>query len=136
MKSIEECLDMILEDLVKNWDKPENKRDFLKAEDLLNRFELPDMMRKHEFFIRLVKKLIKEGYAEELVALHNPQSLDHFQDEILITIEGYHFILSGGYVNKAMNHNLEKSKNEVIASSPLVLNRLTKRLIYATVGAA
>ena len=36
MKSIEECLDMILEDLVKNWDKPENKRDFLKAEDLLN----------------------------------------------------------------------------------------------------
>ena len=73
------------------------------CEVILRQFGLPDNYRKHEFFIRLIDRLVKDGYAEFI----DPPSLSkeyskiqYYQEKTIITIEGYHFIKDGGYQKK------------------------------------
>ena len=130
MKSIEQCLDIILHNLVKNWDKPNNERLYLNAEDLLKQFELPSSMQKHEFFKRLINKLIKDDYAEFLQndSTHYKNSLEHYQENIVITIEGYYFITNkrGGYENAAIYAALTRSRKDSYEA----------QLLYGTWGVA
>src|SRR5580692_4179912 len=103
MKSIEECLDIILEQLVKDWDRPDGGRSFLKAEELLRQFDLPSTMQKHEFFKRLILRLIDDGNAETTTGQVLNKSLEmvYFQEYVLITIEGYYFITEkNGYTKQ------------------------------------
>ena len=104
MKSIEECLDMILGDLVKNWDKPNTERDDLNGKGLLKQFELSDYFQKDEFFKRLIDRLIKDGYAEfnrgkQSWVTDFISDLQWYEKDTLITVEGYYFITkeNGGY---------------------------------------
>ena len=126
MKSIEECLDIILDELIKNWDKPNGERDYLNGEDLLTKFDLPTNMRKHEFFKRLILRLIKDGNAESTISDGPPDmSLDikFFQDPTLVTIEGYYFRKEkGGYAK-------ERQINE---TSLKVKDGRDKRLVVGT----
>jgi hypothetical protein len=120
MKSIEECLDLILKDLAINWDNPENKRAYLKGWELLKKFELPENMQKHEFFKRLIHKLIEDNYAEEDVAypLKKGDALSHYEKSALITIEGYYFITKeGGYTQRKINHDAESNRVEKLETS-------------------
>jgi hypothetical protein len=130
MKTIEQCLDIILQELVKNWDKPNNQRDDLKGEEILKQFELPDAMRKHEFFKRLVDRLVKDGYAELPETGKAWYSLDHYQEDTLITIEGYYFITktNGGYEKKT----IADENVEILASSRD--KRLANGTVYLAVG--
>lgn len=99
MKSIEACLDMILKELVKNWERPNNERYDLNGEELLRQFGLPSLMQKHEFFNRLIYRLIEDGYAEKLKNYNNHPMSELAENEkfTIITIEGYYFINGGGY---------------------------------------
>src|SRR5580700_4358966 len=100
MKSIEECLDIILDELIKGWNKPNNERSTLKAEELLKQFNLPSTMQKHEFFKRLIFRLIADGNAETTDGsqLNKNHELRYFEEYILVTIEGYYFRTEkGGY---------------------------------------
>ncbi len=132
MKSIDECLDIILAELVKNWDKPNNERHHLNAEYLLNRFDLPSSMQKHEFFKRLIDKLIKENYAEFIQneSTHYKNSIEHYQENTVITIEGYHFISEpgGGYKNKSIH---EKNDRVLRGSRD---KRLSNGTVYLAIG--
>jgi hypothetical protein len=108
MKTIEQCLDIILRQLLKNWDKPNNARDNLNSKDLLSQFGLSDTMQKDEFFKRLIFRLVKDGYVEfnTHLTMDRNSPLEQFQNYPLITIEGYYFITKkdGGYENKS-NHD-------------------------------
>ena len=93
-------------ELVKNWNKPDEERDYLKGAELLKQFELPDLMQKHEFFKRLLHRLINDGYAEELTdyPIQKRDSLEWYQKAVVITIEGYYFITEkNGYTQRAIN---------------------------------
>ena len=109
MRSIEECLDIILQELLKNWDKPNNERLFLESKDILTKFNLPDTMRKDEFFKRLIFRLVNDGYAEfnTHLLMDRNSHLDQFEKYPLITIEGYYFITkkNGGYAKELETKN-------------------------------
>jgi len=94
MKTIEQCLDIILKKLIENWNLPEEKRISLKGEEILAEFNLPEFMQKHEFFKRLILRLIKDNYAEPVgkETLERGDELSKFENATLITIEGYYFI--------------------------------------------
>jgi len=104
MKSIEQCLDIVLEQLAENWNKPNNERTHLKGEKLLESFKLPDKMRKHEFYKRLIRKLIRDEYAEttdENIVLTQNTDISIYDKETIITIEGFYLITEkGGYVKE------------------------------------
>ncbi len=138
MKTIEQCLDIILQELVKNWDKPNNQRDDLKGEEILKQFELPDTMRKHEFFKRLLDRLVKDGYAELPETGKAWYSLEHYQEDTLITIEGYYFIKEqNGYSKEADQKIIEKSKQDAydtrMETSTSDLAKWTQCLFWGTV---
>lgn len=100
MKTIEECLDIILRQLLANWSKPNNERDNLNAADLLKEFNLPDVMQKHEFFKRLIHRLIKDGYVETTGILYPEADIPYYENLPIITIEGFYFINDEGYFKK------------------------------------
>ena len=99
MKSLEYCLDYILKELEKNWDGVAHERTYMVAETILRQFGLPENFRKHEFFIRLVQRLMEDGYAEIIdPGIIAPLTrIQYFQEKTIITIEGYFFIKDGGY---------------------------------------
>lgn len=117
MKPIEYCLDRILMELEKNWTK--EPREFLKAEEMLNEFELPI---KHEFFIGFIDKLIKDGYVK-FKSERNPNKseIDYCQQETLITIDGYYFLKEHkGYTQKKINDVYENTQVGKIQSNQKV----------------
>jgi hypothetical protein len=126
MKSIEECLDIILQELAKNWNKPNEERDNLKGEELLRQFELPPNMQKHEFFKRLIQRLFKDGYAETIsdTYLSILDSINLFEAQTIITIEGYYFITEDKGYTKAR----EKREN-----AETLADERDKRLANGTV---
>jgi len=140
MKSIEECLDIILNKLVENWNQPDGNRTYLQGEKLLQEFDLPQLLQKHEFFKRLVDRLVKDGYAELKATGQAHFELSHYQEDTLITIEGYNFINQGGYsevVNQnKINADAEEAQKQRMEKNEVRLVSWTKRLTWATVIAA
>ncbi|HLY70028.1 MAG TPA: hypothetical protein VKR53_09875 [Puia sp.] len=142
MKSIEECLDMILHDLVQNWDLPDAKREWLKGEDLLKRFELPDNMHKHEFFKRLIRRLIKDDFAETNGGrkLEQGDDINVYEQATLITIEGYYFIIEqNGYTQREEKRltdiTASNDRNERMERNEERLVRWNRRMTFATIFA-
>ncbi len=143
MKTIEECLDIILRELVKNWDKPNNEREFLSSKDILTKFDLPDTMQKAEFFKRLIFRLVNDGYAEFNTHLQMDRNshLNQFEDYPLITIEGHYFIKKqNGYTQEKQDKitllAAAEDRNQRMERNEVRLTRWTKRLFYGTIVAA
>ena len=128
MYTIEESLDAILIELKNNWNNSGGRK-YLKCEELLTKFGYPPDFRKHEFFMRLIDRLIKDDYAEFTTNEQQTRSrITYYQEETLITVEGYYFITNanGGYKNAALND--ERAENlRVIYEN---------RLLYGTWGVA
>ena len=138
MKKIEQCLDIILQELVKNWDKPNNEKDSLKRTTILKQFDLKDYMQKDEFFKRLIDRLVKDGYAEILETGKPFYSPDHYEEDTLITIEGYYFIKEqNGYTEelerKVQSEITRRALETRMATSTSDLAKWTKRLYRGTV---
>ena len=143
MKSIEECLDIILRKLVENWDLPQEQRTSLKGEELLSEFGLSDNLKKHEFFKRLIRRLIKDDYAEPVgkEELNPGDDLSKYENATLITIEGLYFITKeGGYekqkTEKLRVKTIEDSRNQKMERNDERLVSWTKWLTYGTIAAA
>lgn len=102
MYTIEQSLDGILLKLKENWNNSGGRK-FLVCEDVLTEFGFPPDYRKHEFFIRLIDKLVNDGYAEviDLLPLQVATKITLYQQNTIITVEGFYFINAGGYVAKA-----------------------------------
>lgn len=103
MKSLNECLDIILRRLVDDWNNYGDDRKELNAEAIMTSFGLDPAFRKHEFFVGIIDKLVKDGYAELLVPGRQCDSkISQYQKNTIITIAGYYFILKkGGYTKEA-----------------------------------
>jgi len=110
MKTMEYCLDYILTELKINWDGYANERKTMECEKILIQFDLPDKYRKHEFFKRLINRLIKEGYAEFIInnSEYQPNDIRYYQENTIITIEGFYFINAGGYKKQKFNQELKR----------------------------
>ena len=77
----------------RDWDNYGDERVQLRCEELLTSFDLPPRYRKHEFFKRLILKLVKEGYAQNKDNReYRYEDLNDFQKNTIITVEGYYFI--------------------------------------------
>ena len=107
MKSIEYCLDRVLQELNKSWDNP--NRPPLDSESLLREFEVP--LGRHEFFKGLMRMLIEDKYAYPIVLYNsgNPafSELDHFTKRVMLTPLGFYFIEQGGYAQRKINRDAE-----------------------------
>lgn len=111
MQSMEFCLDAILLKLVRDWNNYGDERLELNAEDLLTSFDLPPQYRKHEFFVRLIDRLIRDGYAEIINSRPAESKIDIYQRNIIVTIEGYFLITQeGGYTQKKINRDAENTR--------------------------
>lgn len=105
MKTIEESLDYILVKLKGNWNNSGGRK-YLECEKMLSDLGYPPDFRKHEFFMRLIDRLRKDDYAEFTKNDIGMRSwIDYYQQETLITVEGFYFITNpkGGYEKTAAN---------------------------------
>lgn len=138
MKPMYECLDITLRQLVKDWDNYGDERVQLRCEELLRSFELSDRWRKHEFFKRLIKKLVTDGYAQHKDNReYNYDDLDDFQKNTIITIEGYYFITEeNGYTQIKINQTSENNRVATLESNQRAnANRMTYLTIVLAVSA-
>lgn len=87
MRSIEYCLDELLKTLYQNWESP--TRLHLDVKKFLTEMDCPI---RHEFFVSLVDKLIKDGYAKISPTDEKLNEIDLYQQRTIITIEGYYFV--------------------------------------------
>ena len=115
MKSIEECLDIILTHLSKNWDVPgAADRVFMDNQAIMREFDLPGQYLKHEFFKRLIDKLVKDDNAE-FIAVNNgfpSHEVRYYEQNIVITVEGFLFLKNeGGYTKKKENEIKERDRS-------------------------
>jgi hypothetical protein len=91
-KSMEYCLDRVLNSMYHSW-KPDGTRAFLNVEELLSEFGLP---KRHEYFIALVDKLVKDGNAMLTDRDQGDYTLiDYYARRSLITIDGHLFVEKG-----------------------------------------
>ncbi len=94
MYTIEQCLDAILEKLKENWNNSGGRK-YLECEKMMTQFGFVPDFRKHEFFMRLIDKLRKDDYAEfTRNEKGNREWIDYYQQETLITVEGYYFLIN------------------------------------------
>lgn len=138
MKPMHECLDITLRQLVKDWDNYGDERVQLRCEELLRSFELSDRWRKHEFFKRLIKKLVTDGYAQHKDNReYNYEDLDDFQKNTIITIEGYHFITEeNGYTQIKINQTVENNRVATLENNQKAnSNRMTYLTVVLAVSA-
>lgn len=122
MKPIEYCLDSILIALRANWDNF-NERKFLNCEILLADMGFVDRYRKHEFFIGLIEKLVNDNNAE-FIDHHQrgeKNNIDYYQQNSIITVQGFYLINNGGYTQQRINVDAEHSRLKAIANQTLIL---------------
>lgn len=98
MKPLAECLDILLLKMVEDWNNYGDERKDLNCEELLTTFGLEPQYRKHEFFVGLIDKLIKDCYAELIDSRPFDSKISKYQKNTITTITGYYFRLKqGGY---------------------------------------
>ena len=96
----------------RDWDNYGDERVQLRCEELLTSFDLPPRYHKHEFFKRLILKLVKEGYAQNKDNReYRYEDLNDFQKNTIITVEGYYFITEeNGYTQQKINQDAENNR--------------------------
>jgi hypothetical protein len=112
LKPLHECLDIVLLRLVDDWNNYGDERKDLNCEDLMTSFGLEPQYKKHEFFIGLIDKLIKDGYAELITSRPFDSRINQYQKNTIITITGYYFILrDGGYTKELKKKKVKEFPN-------------------------
>ena len=102
LKPLPECLDILLRQLVEDWNNYGDDRKDLNSDDLLKRFGLKAPYLKHEFFVGVINHLIKDGYAALIESRQYNSEISNYQKNTIITITGYYLIMKeGGYTKKA-----------------------------------
>jgi hypothetical protein len=93
LKPLTECLDILLLRLVEDWNNYGENRKDLNCEEMLTTFGLEPQYRKHEFFVGLIDKLIKDGYAELINSRPFDSKISQYQKNTIITTEAKHQLL-------------------------------------------
>ena len=102
MKLLVECLDILLLRLIEDWNNYGDDRKYLDCEEMMTTFGLEPQYKKHEFFVGLINKLIKDGYAQLINSRPYDSEIQQYQRNTIITITGYYFRLrDGGYTKEA-----------------------------------
>ena len=107
MKPLVECLDILLLRLIEDWNNYGDSRKELSCEEMMTTFGLEPQYKKHEFFVGLINKLIKDGYAQLIDSRPYDSEIQQYQRNTIITITGYYFRLrDGGYTKEAKRRKI------------------------------
>lgn len=102
LKKLHECLDIVLRQLVIDWENYGDDRKELDNQKILTEFGLQEPWLKHEFFVGIIDRLIKDGYAALIKSRTSDSEISNYQKNTIITITGYYFIKKqGGYTKQA-----------------------------------
>lgn len=106
MLPIEDCLDKILEELKKSWDRQDRPK--LNATSLLSEFGIPQD--RHEMFKSLINKMVEDGYVDFIDKVDNPKSasLEAYEGRTMLTALGYYFIADKGYTEASKRKKSQK----------------------------